>query len=205
MICPHCKREVFQTVCKDPKCDTEHLPLEPMAATEQPAPSAGEGPEIGPLVLDDIRARIELGKKRYGTALRAYNGRSALVDAIQEAIDLVMYLRQLQVQDDATRQEVRHEEAAFAYVGGFFDGEGHVALKGHLSLQTVNTDEEVLRWMQTTTGVGKVYSRKVQPSRKPTFVWHVNAEEGAWLLSRLLPYLHTKREAAEEFLRRRKR
>lgn len=63
------------------------------AAINQPDPEQGRLP-IGSLVLDDIQARIDLGYVKYGTLLKSDNGRDALMDAYQEAIDLVMYLRQ---------------------------------------------------------------------------------------------------------------
>ena len=45
-------------------------------------------------VLGDLRERAEFGKRKYGTFLKTNNGRNALVDAYQEALDLVMYLKQ---------------------------------------------------------------------------------------------------------------
>ena len=45
------------------------------------------------LVLADIQARVEMGMEKYGTKLQTFNGRDALWDAYQEAIDLAMYLR----------------------------------------------------------------------------------------------------------------
>ena len=45
-------------------------------------------------VLSDIHERVEDGTKKYGSPLQTFNGRSALWDAYQEAIDLVFYLRQ---------------------------------------------------------------------------------------------------------------
>jgi len=45
-------------------------------------------------VLADIQARVEAGEAKYGTKLMTHNGRDPLWDAYQEAIDLVMYLRQ---------------------------------------------------------------------------------------------------------------
>ncbi len=45
-------------------------------------------------VIADIEARKEIGLKRYGTLLQAFNGRDALLDAYQEALDLCQYLRQ---------------------------------------------------------------------------------------------------------------
>jgi uncharacterized protein DUF6378 len=60
----------------------------------EPAPK-GTGREITPLVIKDLELRSKMGKEKYGEALRAFNGRNALVDAYQEALDLVQYLRQL--------------------------------------------------------------------------------------------------------------
>lgn len=54
----------------------------------------GEGVVIWPLVVADMMERDRVGTVKYGTPLRADNGRDALVDAYQEALDLVVYLRQ---------------------------------------------------------------------------------------------------------------
>ena len=63
------------------------------AATKQPVPTKGKV-DILPLVIADLRARDVAGRKKYGTTLQTNNGRDALVDAYQEALDLAMYLRQ---------------------------------------------------------------------------------------------------------------
>ena len=63
------------------------------ASVQEPAPS-GAGVVVVDLVANDLRIRAEAGKKKYGTYLRTENGRSALIDAYQEALDLCMYLRQ---------------------------------------------------------------------------------------------------------------
>jgi hypothetical protein len=63
------------------------------AAIPEPSPTPGKT-DIWPLVLEDIKARVEAGKSKYGTVLQSHNGRDALMDAYQEAIDLVLYLRQ---------------------------------------------------------------------------------------------------------------
>lgn len=46
------------------------------------------------LVANDLQTRAEDGKKKYGKYLQTHNGRDALIDAYQEALDLCMYLRQ---------------------------------------------------------------------------------------------------------------
>lgn len=67
--------------------------LEDAATAEQPAPS-GKGDPILGMVLVDLTNRALEGKKKYGEPLKAHNGRNALWDAYQEALDLAMYLRQ---------------------------------------------------------------------------------------------------------------
>jgi len=53
---------------------------------------------IGELVQADIRGRMARGRDTYGTDLYAGNGREALRDAYEEALDLAMYLRQAMVE-----------------------------------------------------------------------------------------------------------
>lgn len=67
------------------------------ALQAQPAPT-GNGPEVLPVVIDLLTKRQEHGLKKYGTALRAHNGRSALRDAKEEAADQLMYLTQLEME-----------------------------------------------------------------------------------------------------------
>lgn len=62
-------------------------------ARQQPPPQPGQQYVLD-LVVHDIMARAEMGHAKYGTYLMTQNGRDALMDAYQEAIDLVMYLRQ---------------------------------------------------------------------------------------------------------------
>ncbi len=61
---------------------------------DQPLPVKTDGPAIQDLVIADIEERKRLGLKRYGSLLKANNGRDALLDAYQEALDLAMYLKQ---------------------------------------------------------------------------------------------------------------
>lgn len=46
------------------------------------------------LVIADMRERDRVGRERYGMPLQPHNGRDALVDAYQEALDLCAYIRQ---------------------------------------------------------------------------------------------------------------
>lgn len=64
-----------------------------MASTNQPAPQEGQEIVLN-YVLEDLRDRANMGLEKYGTYLKTHNGRSALWDSYQEALDLCMYLRQ---------------------------------------------------------------------------------------------------------------
>lgn len=63
------------------------------AAIHEPDPVPGEKIVLD-LVIKDLNDRAQVGKEKYGTFLMTKNGRDALIDAYQEALDLVMYLRQ---------------------------------------------------------------------------------------------------------------
>ena len=67
---------------------------------DQPLPIVNDSPDVQSMVIEDIRARREVGIERYGTALQPHNGRDALRDAYEEAIDLAMYLRQMIAERD---------------------------------------------------------------------------------------------------------
>lgn len=60
----------------------------------EPAPVANATTPIWDLVRTDIEERNAMGIAKYGTPLQVFNGRDPLVDAYQEALDLVVYLRQ---------------------------------------------------------------------------------------------------------------
>jgi len=55
-------------------------------------------------VAEDIEARIRLGERKYGSRLKAFNGRSALLDLLQESLDAINYAQQCQIEglDDGT-------------------------------------------------------------------------------------------------------
>lgn len=68
--------------------------------TEQPLPSPGEGEPVADQLRDWILERKELGIRRYGRPLEAHNGRDALRDALEEAVDLSLYLAQVIIERD---------------------------------------------------------------------------------------------------------
>lgn len=74
---------------------TEHI--------EQPMPTRNGHVSIQSLVRADLEAREQVGIQRYGTALQPHNGRDALRDAYEEALDLACYLRQAMAERDMPR------------------------------------------------------------------------------------------------------
>lgn len=61
---------------------------------EQPAPTPNAGRPVWELVIADMHERNRYGIEHFGVPLQAHNGRDALMDAYEEALDLTVYLRQ---------------------------------------------------------------------------------------------------------------
>lgn len=61
----------------------------------EPAPIKNDLPAVWDLVIKDMRDRDQFGRAKYHTPLQPFNGRDALIDAYQEALDLIVYLRRL--------------------------------------------------------------------------------------------------------------
>lgn len=79
------------------------------AATHEPAPKPGRQAVITQ-VITDIFDRAAMGQEKYGTLLMTHNGRDPLWDAYQEAIDLVMYLRQAIMEREEARETLPFSE-----------------------------------------------------------------------------------------------
>jgi len=58
--------------------------------------------EIRAALIRGIEARRELGIRKYGRPLETFNGRDALADAWDEALDLWTYVNQLEMEDNDT-------------------------------------------------------------------------------------------------------
>lgn len=94
MMCPVCQRPLCDSAGRLTACAVGERPAL-RAATLEPSPIVRQDvPAIQDLVIADIEARKAVGIRKYGTVLQAHNGRDALMDAYQEALDLAMYLRQ---------------------------------------------------------------------------------------------------------------
>lgn len=74
------------------------------AAIEEVPPSESGYPPVWELVLRDMHTRDLMGRNKYGMPLQPFNGRDALWDAYQEALDLVVYLRQAIYERDLTNK-----------------------------------------------------------------------------------------------------
>jgi hypothetical protein len=70
-----------------------HFKTNDRLSDPQPAPVPTTATPTWELVIADMRERDQIGRKKYGTPLQPGNGRDSLVDAYQEALDLVVYLR----------------------------------------------------------------------------------------------------------------
>lgn len=81
--------------------------------TPEPTPEHNEHPATWPLVIadvkkgpwmvmrhliDDMEERDAAGRAKYGTPLQPHNGRDSLKDAYQEALDLTVYLKNVQLE-----------------------------------------------------------------------------------------------------------
>ena len=71
------------------------------------------GKRLADIVVADMRDRDRVGRERYGTPLQAHNGRDALVDAYQECLDAVVYLRQ--AHEEMDRHAAHTEPVCGAY------------------------------------------------------------------------------------------
>ena len=59
----------------------------------EPSPLFSNHEPVWYLVIKDMNQRNEFGRKKYGTPLKAFNGRDVLKDAYEEALDLCVYLK----------------------------------------------------------------------------------------------------------------
>lgn len=60
---------------------------------------------IQALVRADLEERERLGVERYGTPLRAHNGRDGLMDLYEELLDAACYARQLIEERDGEKRK----------------------------------------------------------------------------------------------------
>lgn len=74
---------------------------------DQPLPSGDVTiPDDQQLLIEDIEARRQVGIERYGQGHRPFNGRDTFLDAYEEMLDHLVYLRSLKRMAEATREEL---------------------------------------------------------------------------------------------------
>jgi hypothetical protein len=89
---------------------------QPARIEDQPPPTPNDQPAVWGLVIADMHERDQVGRERYGTPLQPHNGRDALVDAYQEALDLVVYLRQALAERDDWKARAEKWESRYRLV-----------------------------------------------------------------------------------------
>ena len=104
--------------------------------TEQPAPIPNDLPPVWSLVLADMAARDDLGRRRYGVPLQPHNGRDSLRDAYEEALDLVVYLRQAIYERDDRAEALKALVAHVGELGGTLPDDLARRLDAQLGLAT---------------------------------------------------------------------
>lgn len=67
---------------------------------DQPLPTVNDQPFVADMLKGYIEKRKQIGIERYGTPLQPFNGRDALRDVFEEAVDLVTYFAQLLIERD---------------------------------------------------------------------------------------------------------
>ena len=72
---------------------------------QEPFPLANDRPAVWDMVIQDMKERDHFGLSRYSTRLQPFNGRDALVDAYQEALDLVVYLKQKIMENELNKDD----------------------------------------------------------------------------------------------------
>lgn len=93
------------------------------ANTPQPAPRPRRGRPIWDLVVEDMRERDRMGSEKYGMHLRAGDGRNSLMDAYQEALDLVVYLRKA-IEERAAALDPPPPDCRICDNSGYIDADG---------------------------------------------------------------------------------
>jgi hypothetical protein len=89
-----------------PRCNTRHRAVDPCGRQARPTANT-EGRFVHHQVAEDLLARLEVGKQRYGTGLQAFNGRRSHRDAYEEVLDLAAYLKQADIEFEAVVSVLR--------------------------------------------------------------------------------------------------
>lgn len=89
----------------------------------QPPPEKNDLPHVWDLVIKDMHERDQWAAGKYGTHLQPFNGRDALIDAYQEALDLSVYLRQAMYEShEGLKKKLKEHESHPLEVRTYNDG-----------------------------------------------------------------------------------
>jgi hypothetical protein len=89
-------------------CEPQPPPITQHNSREILSPAFIRGvQDLQPDVAEILKARKEFGLKKYGTTLKSHNGRDPRVDALQEAVDSVVYLQQCVMEEGDRRRKHR--------------------------------------------------------------------------------------------------
>ncbi len=66
----------------------------------EPDPVQNNNKFVWEEVMKDMKKRDEIGAIKYNTRLQPHNGRNPLIDAYQEALDMVVYLKQAIMEEE---------------------------------------------------------------------------------------------------------
>lgn len=86
-----------------PMNDQQRPEREGREGDTQPMPVGTDGPIMHEVVIEALAQRLEVGIRRYGQPLQAFNGRNAAQDAFEEVLDLSVYLAQVMIETEAMR------------------------------------------------------------------------------------------------------
>lgn len=75
----------------------------------QPKPKLNDSQPVVDKVVKDLLTRKELGRRKYGTPLQAFNGRDSMMDAYEELLDLTIYFRQVLEERNNDQDAGTHE------------------------------------------------------------------------------------------------
>lgn len=98
-----------------------------------------------------------------------------------------------------------------AYIAGFIDGEGYVALEHHKGcgaalyrpvIKVGNTKKETIVWLYKSFGGSYTVDKRNNPKHKDCHTWVFSGKKLEPFIRKILPYLRQKRPQAELLLRR---
>lgn len=87
-------------------------------AIGQPEPTTSIHPPVLDLLIETLRARSAAGTLKYGTRLKPFNGRDALIDLLHELADGCMYVMQAIAERDAVAQQCHNCNSTMVQCAG---------------------------------------------------------------------------------------